>query len=131
MSFLAKLSLDGEEFNILECSFGIDQNADESGRPSAKPKGGQIELLVESTVKIDFFEWASSRSATKSGEIIFFRRDNISSLKKLEFKEAYCLKYREVFNAVDSQPLRILLVLSAKELVMRGTTFSNNWPLKA
>jgi len=122
MSFLAKLSIDGEDFNILECDFAINQNSDETGRPSAKPKGGQITVLIESNIKIDFFEWASSGSATKSGEIVFYRRDNISSLKKLEFKEAYCLEYRERFNSVDSQPLQILLKLSAKELAMRGTT---------
>jgi len=131
MSFLAKLSIDGEEFNILRCDFGIKQNSDETGRPSAKPKGGQINLLIESNIKIDFFEWASSGSATKSGEIVYYRRDNVSSLKKLEFREAYCLEYKECFDAIDSQPLQILLTLSAKELVMRGSTFENNWPLKS
>ncbi len=130
MSFLAKLNIDGEDFNILECDFGIKQNADESGRPSSKPKGGQIYLLIESNIKLDFFEWATSGSATKNGEIVFYRRDNISSLKKVEFKDAYCLEYKERFNAVDSQPLQIVLMLSAKELVMRGTTFQNNWPMK-
>lgn len=130
MSFLAKLSLDGEEFNILECKFGIRQKADESGKPSAKPTGGQIQMLVESTVKIDFFEWAISKSATKSGEIVFYKRDNFSSLKKLEFKDAYCLNYEEIFNATDSQPLKIFLLISAKELVVRGTRFANNWPSK-
>ncbi|WP_103070930.1 type VI secretion system tube protein TssD [Aquimarina sediminis] len=130
MSFLAKLNIDGEEFNILECDFGLKQNADETGRPSAKPKGGQIRLLIESNVKLDFFEWAASGSATKNGGIVFYRRDNVSSLKKLEFRDTYCLEYRELFNAVDDKPLRIYLTLSAKELVMRGTTFTNNWPMK-
>ncbi|PKV50741.1 hypothetical protein ATE84_2807 [Aquimarina sp. MAR_2010_214] len=131
MSFLAKLNIDGEEFNVLECDFGIKQNMDETGRPSAKPKGGQIHLLIESNLKIDFFDWATSGSAIKSGEIVFYRRDNVSSLKKAEFRDAYCVEYRERFNASDSEPLRVFLVLSAKELVMRGTTFTNNWPLKA
>jgi hypothetical protein len=130
MSFLAKLNIDGEEFNILECDFGIEQNSDETGRPSAKPIGGQIEILIESTVKIDFFEWASSGLGIKNGEIIFYRRDNTSSLKKLKFKDAYCLKYRERFNAVNTEPLKIYLVISAKEMVMRGTRFTNNWPMR-
>ncbi|MBL3656761.1 type VI secretion system tube protein TssD, partial [Fulvivirga sediminis] len=90
MSFLAKLTLDDEEFNILECDFGLKQSTDETGRPSAKPRGGLVQLVIESNVKIDFFEWISSGTATKSGEITFFRRDNVSSLKKLAFKEAYC-----------------------------------------
>ncbi len=131
MSFLSKLHLDGEEFNILQCEFSIEQSVDESNRPCARPKGGVIEMLIESNTKLDFFEWSISSSATKNGEISFSRRDNISTLKKLQFNEAYCIKYTEKFNSTDNEPLKIFLRISAKELVMRGTTLTNNWPLKA
>ncbi len=131
MSFLAKINLDGEELNILDCSFTFRQDTDSTGRPVEKPKGGRIRLLVESTAKTDFLEWAISPTTTKKGEITFYKRDNMSSLKKVNFKGAYCIEYTEHFNAINSQPLQIHLVLSAQEISIKGTTFTNQWPSKA
>ncbi|MFD0862843.1 type VI secretion system tube protein TssD [Sungkyunkwania multivorans] len=130
MSFLAKLSIDGEELNILDCSFTFQQDVDYTNRPSAKPRGGQISVLIESNAKTDLLDWMISPTQTKSGEIVFYRRDNMSSLKKLEFADAYCVEYTERFNSVDSSPLQIHMVLSAKEIKVKGTTFVNNWPSK-
>ena len=130
MSFLAKLSIDGEELNILDCSFTFQQDVDYTNRPSAKPRGGQISVLIESNSKTDLLDWMISPTQTKSGEIVFYRRDNMSSLKKLEFVDAYCVEYTERFNSVDSSPLQIHMVLSAKEVKVKGATFVNNWPSK-
>ncbi len=128
MSFLAKLMLDGEEFNVISCRHKTTQGTNENGMPSSKIRGGKISILVESNMKIDFYEWATSSSATKNGEIIFFKRDNISSLKTLEFVDAYCVEHIESFDAVNDQPLTIEMVLSAREITIRGTSHSNNWP---
>ncbi|MDY8138338.1 type VI secretion system tube protein TssD [Aquimarina sp. 2201CG5-10] len=131
MSFLATLELDGETCNILDCSFTFRQDTDYTGRPCSKPQGGQIRLLIESTSKTDFLEWMISPTITKKGEITFYRRDNMSSLKKVEFTGAYCIEYTEHFNGENAQPLQIHLILSAKEITVKGTTFENNWPAKA
>lgn len=130
MSFLAKLNIDDDEMNILECSFNFNQGADSSGRPSQKPRGGQIKILIESTNKTDFLEWMVSNHMTKNGSIIFYKRDNMSSLKTIEFKEAYCLDYTEDFDAISAEPLKTRVLISAKEITVKGTTFSNNWPAK-
>lgn len=131
MSFLAKLNLDGEEFVVLKCHFKVNQATDHNGMPSSQPVGGKIQLVIESNVKLDFFDWSISSNATKDGEIVFYKRDNISSLKSVQFKEAYCTEYIEDFDAVDSQPLRTTITISAREVTMRGTTLNNNWPSKA
>ncbi len=131
MSFLAKLDLEGEELNILDCSFEFSQDTDYTGRPCAKPQGGQVTLLIESTSKTDFLDWCISPSITKNCVITFYRRDNMSSLKNVDIKEAYCIKYKEHFNAENAQPLQVHLVLSAKEIKVKGTTYINNWPTKA
>ena len=130
MSFLAKLNIDDNEMNVLECSFGFHQGADNTGRPSQKPRGGQITILIESTNKTDFLEWMISSNMTKNGSIIFYKRDNLSSLKTVDFSEAYCLDYVEDFDAIGSQPLKTRVVISAKEVSIKGTTYTNNWPAK-
>ena len=130
MSFLAQLNLDGEEFVVLDCEYGVTQGSNENGMPSNKIRGGKISLLIESTIKVDFLEWAITNNATKNGEIIFFKRDNVSSFKTLEFREAFCLELLEKFNAEDGQPLQTKLLISAKEITIRGTTLTNNWPVR-
>ncbi|OAB78743.1 type VI secretion system tube protein TssD [Cochleicola gelatinilyticus] len=130
MSFLAKLNIDDDEMNVLECSFGFEQGSDYTGRPSQKPRGGQISVLIESTNKTDFLEWMISPNMTKKGKITFFKRDHMSSLKTVEFSDAYCLKYNEDFNSIDSQPLKTRILLSAKEVSVKDTVFRNDWPSK-
>jgi len=130
MSFLSKLTIDGETMNVLKCSFSFEQGADITGRPSQRPRGGQISVLIESTNKTDFLDWMISPNMIKDGEIIFYKRDNLSSLKTVVFKEAYCLNYHEDFDAVSDQPLKTRITISAKELKVKDTTFKNNWPDK-
>jgi len=130
MSFAAKLTIENEEMNILDCSFEFNQESDYNGRPSEKPRGGKIQLLIESTSKTNFLEWMVSTDMTKTGFINFYKRENMSSLKKLEFKDAYCLHYKEHFNAENSQSFQTSLIISAKKISLRGTEFENNWPTK-
>ncbi|AUS07035.1 MULTISPECIES: type VI secretion system tube protein TssD [Pseudotamlana] len=130
MSFLSKLSIEGDEMNVLDCAFEFSQQADYNGRPAENPRGGQIQLLVESTSKTDFMDWAISPEMVKNGTITFYKRENMASLKKIEFKNAYCLRYHEHFNAHDTEPMQTLLMISAHEITIKGTTFSNNWPIK-
>ena len=130
MSFLAKINIDDDVMNVLECSFSFEQGADHTGRPSQRPRGGQIEVLLESTNKTDFLEWMISPNMTKKGEITFFKRDNLSSLKNVEFSNAYCLRYKEDFSANDNEPLKTRIVISAQKIKVKDTTFENDWPTK-
>jgi len=130
MSFLSQLTIDDDTMNVLKCSFAFEQGADYTGRPSQKPRGGQVTILIESTNKTDFLEWMISSNMTKNGEVVFYKRDNMSSLKTLKFTEAYCLSYQEDFDAVGDEPLKTRIVISAKEITVKDTVFTNNWPDK-
>lgn len=128
MSFLAKLNVDGEESNILQCSFHFTQDIDGIGKPSSIPKGGTVHLTIESTGKIDLFEWMISPTQTKSGSITFYRRDTMSKLKVLSFTDAHCIDYFERYNHSDEFPMQIDIELSAKQISLNGSDFKNNWP---
>ncbi|GEP90385.1 hypothetical protein SAMN05660909_02719 [Chitinophaga terrae (ex Kim and Jung 2007)] len=128
MSFKATLNIDGEELNILECRFSLSQQVDYSGKPIARPKGGLIHLLVESTGHTRLFDWMISNTLTKSGSIVFFRRDAMSKLKTLQFTDGYCIGYSEKFNAVNEQAMQINLVLSCRELHLNHAVYQNPWP---
>jgi Hemolysin coregulated protein Hcp (TssD) len=128
MSFLAKLKLDGEEYNVLHCGFRFVQPTNVTGKPTAIPQGGNINLIVESTGTTDVFEWMISAVQTKNGEITFYRRDNMSKLKTLVFSEGHCVDYYESFDHNGAHPMQITFTISAKELKLNDSQFLNNWP---
>lgn len=128
MSFIAKLDLEGDSSNILYCSFRFTQVTDATGRPASVPKGGSISLTVESSGNSELFDWMISPDQTRSGIITFYRRDTMSKLKTLEFTDAHCIDYQEVYHHDGEFPMQVQLVLSAKELKLNDSTFTNNWP---
>lgn len=128
MSFIAKLKIDGEEMNILHCGFRFSQGIDATGKPVAIPQGGTVQLTIESTGATDLFDWMINPTLTKSGIITFFRRDNMSKLKTLEFGDAHCVDYYETFDHVGETPMQIQLSISARELKLNESEFKNNWP---
>ena len=128
MSFIAKLSVDGEETNILYCAFRFTQLTDVTGRPSSIPQGGTVNLTIESNGKAYLFDWMISSTQKKSGTITFYRRDTMSKLKILDFNDALCVDYNEIYQHDGEFPMQISLVLSARELKLNGSQFKNNWP---
>ncbi|WP_306353362.1 type VI secretion system tube protein TssD [Flavobacterium sp. '19STA2R22 D10 B1'] len=130
MSFLAKLEIDGEEMNVLEFQCTLAQDTDKSGKPSSDPVGGKLRLVIESTKSVMLFDWMISTSQTKNGVLTFFRRDAISKMRELQFKDGYCIRYDELFISYNDMPMRTEILISSKEITMNGSVFSRNWPLK-
>jgi hypothetical protein len=130
MSFLAKLKLDGEEYNVLHCGFRFVQSTDATGKPTAIPQGGNINMIVESTGSTDVFDWMISAVQTKNGIITFYRRDNMSKLKTLDFSDGHCVDYYETFDHRGEHPMQITFTISARELKLNESPFVNNWPLE-
>lgn len=130
MSFLAKAVIEGVTMNVLEFDFKINQDIDKSGKPSSDPGGTKIRMLVESTKETLLFDWMISQMQTKNGTVTFYRRDAVSKMREMQFNEAYCINYREIFLADNKVPMQIEFEISAKEISMNGSKFTRNWPLK-
>lgn len=128
MSFIAKLRLDGEDINVLHCGFRFTQMTDTTGKPTSKPQGGNINLLLESSGSTDLFDWMISPTQMKNGTITFYRRDTMSKLKTLEFSDAVCIDYYETFDHAGITPMQIQMTISAHELKLNDSEFKNNWP---
>ncbi|CAM3939551.1 MULTISPECIES: type VI secretion system tube protein TssD [Flavobacterium] len=130
MSFLAKFEIDGEVMNVLEFQFSIGQDIDKSGKPSADPTGGRFRMVLESTKSTMLFDWMISNNQTKNGKVTFFRRDAVSKMRELQFNDGYCIGYNEMFLAQSNSSMSVEIIVSAKEIIMNGSKFSRNWPLK-
>ncbi|MBX2924964.1 MAG: hypothetical protein KF746_22375 [Chitinophagaceae bacterium] len=129
MSFLAKLELDGEEMSVLQCSFRFSQDIDISGKPSSRPRGGIVTLVLESTGSTMLFDWMINPSQIKEGLITFYRRDTSSRLKTLKFIDAYCIDYYEIYDHLGAFPMQVELKVSALELHLNDSEYKNNWPV--
>ncbi|CAZ94468.1 type VI secretion system tube protein TssD [Zobellia galactanivorans] len=127
MSFLAKLIIDGQDYNVLHCTYNFEQPMDSTGKPAGKPLGGQIMITLESQGKFDLFHWMSSSDQTKDGTIIFYKRDAMSQLQRVEFTKAYCVSLEEEFDAIDDVPMQKRIVISAQSIKIGDMVFQNRW----
>lgn len=127
MSFLSKLHVDGEEYNVLEFNINFKQDIDTASKPVGTAKGGTINMTIEATQSSLFLSWMLNGDLTKDGKIIFYRRDALSKMKELTFEKAFCINYQEQFTSTTEIPMKITMELVAKELVFGDAKFFNNW----
>jgi len=129
MAFKASLTVDGKTYNVLACHYSFNQNVDTTGRPSSDVRGGTVSLTIESTDDNAIFNWMTDPHGFKDGKVTFFKRDQDSKMKDLEFKQAACINYSEAFDANSSSPMSLAFTLSAKEIVLNGDSHKNPWPI--
>ena len=125
MSFLAKLIIDDQEFNVLECSFEVNQQVSSSGIPTSIPLLGNIVVLLDSRSGTDFYAW-SIGSAVKSGEIVFFKDETEARDRTLIFEDAFCIGYKETFSSSTTNPMKTRLIISAFRVSVDDTEYEQN-----
>lgn len=127
MSFLSKLELDGNTYNVLECHYSFTQQTDGTGKPQGMPQGGEITIRIESTGNPELLGWMLDHHQTKNGKVIYYRRDAMSKLQELSFEKAYCIKFSEHFESKNTEPLQIELHLIAKKFDLNGAIHEKTW----
>lgn len=133
MSFKATLHVEDKEYKVLDCEYELSQAIDHKHKPTARPKGGLINLTVE-TSKEDatsdrfLFDWMASDGQIQNGHINFLKPDTMATLKKLEFSNAYCVNYKERFTGQGTEPMKIELIISAETIGLGGSSeHTNSW----
>jgi len=129
MAFKATLELDGKKFHVISCHYSLHQNVDPTGRPSSGVRGGSVSITIESSDDNSIYTWMTDEHGFKDGKITFFKRDQDSKMKELEFKQAACIDYTETFHSNSSGPMAIAFTISAKELHVGGDKHHNDWPI--
>jgi hypothetical protein len=129
MSFKAVFKTDGKEYNVLSCSYGMNQDYDVTGRPSSVTRGGIVNLVLESTDDTGLFEWMCDSYMKKDATVTFNKRDQNAKMKELEIKEAYMVGFNESFDSTGSGAMIQSLTLSAKGLKLGNAEHDNEWPV--
>ena len=126
MSFQAKLKIEDNEFNILSVEYAMTQPVDVNNRPNGRIRGGIIEMTLESGANFLLIQWATENH-TKNGKIEFYRRDSTSVLKSVEFTNAFCIFFKELFISEGEHPMTTKITISAHQLDIQSARILNTW----
>jgi hypothetical protein len=103
MAYRAILTLEGSnvsEYRVNKLFFSIRQDVDEIGRPCTEAKSGLIRLvLTTDNVDTDYFVgWMCNPSARLNGSMIYRNTRDGSTVQRMEFRNAICVDYLEMYN---------------------------------
>jgi hypothetical protein len=130
MTFKAELKFNDSSFKytVIECDYSFSQEIDITHKPSAKPKAGTINIVVETKMDPDMIQWMLSTGSVRSGEITFFKDDATQKkLKTLNFKEAICINLREKFDFSSEIPMLTYISFVAKEITLDDVKYKAEW----
>ena len=116
MALAGTLTIESKRYNILECEYEFTQAVDHTGRPTDRPRGGLINIVIVAPDDTDLqlHEWMRDKDSTKDGTIVLeVNRDAVKALKTIKFEEAYCIRLYEYFNDNNALPMYLKLSIMA------------------
>ena len=117
MSFKATLDIDGKTFDILDCSYSFHQDVDEStGRVTSGVKGGIVSFYVISTDDDTFISWMLDPHALKDGKITFYKSNQDSKMREINFTQAACVHFSETFGKEELTTIGIKMLAQTMDI---------------
>lgn len=134
MALHGSLKIGGRTYGVVECEYQFSQSVDETGKPTSRPNGGIITLVIPATNDDDmfFYNWMFHKSEVKAGIIRFrlYSNENKISYKTVSFANAYCIGLRDYFNDHDEKLMYTTIKISAQVIRIGASnysTFTNAW----
>lgn len=124
----ATVRLQGKDMDVISSYIEFNRKTDNKGRPVTNAIGGRITITIESTKETLILEaMVNSPSKTISGKVVYYNTKDNSVFRVIEFKYAYIVYYKEVFNVDKKRQMYSTITLSA-DIVMIGDAYlSNQW----
>lgn len=126
MSFKAKMTVDGTDYNLLSIAYGLSQSVDSSGRPTSEVKSTDINVVMEVSEDNSIMEWAVDSYGKKDGSIVFNKTDQDQKMKELDFTDGYVTSYMESFGGGDSMIMSV--TISCRKIKVGNAEVDNGWP---
>lgn len=134
MALHGSLKIGGRTYGVVECDYEFKQTTDDTGKPTARPTGGIITIVMPATNDDDmfFYNWMFHKSEAKAGILRFclYSSENKRCYKTVSFANAYCIYLRDYFNDHDSKLMYTTIKISAQVVRVGGinsSTFINAW----
>ena len=128
-SFRALLTLDGQDFPVVQCTYEFSQATSERGRTTAKVRSGLLTLHLDVPDSDKLLAWAVNPQNKLSGYVIFHETNSPVVSEKLTFGDGFCVAYEEVFVSGSDVvgAYRCMLQISAAKLTLGAVEKDNNW----
>ncbi|MCD8176836.1 MAG: hypothetical protein LUE98_05180 [Tannerellaceae bacterium] len=100
------LTLEGQIYHVLRCTYGFNREVDYRGRPTTGLLGGDIQLEVESTGDDYLLEKLLGRKPRPvSGKVEIFDTKERSPVRILEWYEGYIYTVQEGMSSFFAMPM--------------------------
>lgn len=118
----ATVCLQGKDIEVISSHIEFNRKTDNKGRPVTNVIGGRITITVESTRETTILE-AMVNSPFKA---IYNTKDN-SIFRVVEFKYAYIVYYKEIYNVDRKRQMYSTITFSADIIMIGDAYLSNQW----
>ena len=98
MSFKGEFKVAGTTYSIIQGSIPLKQKYNQKGTPSSGVHSGKIKLILEGTNDGTLGNWMSDPTKKQDGKLIFYRTDQDSTFKVIEFEGGYIIDLIEHFT---------------------------------
>ena len=122
------LKVDGlTEREALKVTYSFNQAINIEGQTSGIPRGGNITIRVKALNdgNPDLFNWMVHPDLAMNGIIEFHETKTGSLMKKLEFTDAFCVNFVEMWE--DNVGHYEEIILSCREIKNGPVNFTNDW----
>ena len=128
-SFRGLLTLAGQEFPLVQCSYEFSQATSERGRVMAKVRSGLLVLHLDVPDGNQLLAWAADPLKKLSGSVVFHETDRPVVSEQVQFEDAFCVAYEELFEsgAAPQGAYRCTLHVSAARLLLGSLAKDNTW----
>jgi hypothetical protein len=122
------LKVDGlTEREVLKVTYSFNQATTIEGQTSGIPRGGNITIRVKALNdgNPDLFNWMVHPDLAMNGVIEFHETVTGSLMKKIEFTDAFCVNFVEMWE--DNVGHYEEIILSCREIKNGPVNFTNDW----
>ena len=120
MSILTKLHVNQEQLNILHYRLSVLQDADYTGRPSAKPVVQPLEFTYETIKNDPFYNKMISGKMSDTLKLVITPVQGNSKTTTIEILDYYVLEHRENFDGVNDKPMTTYVKISFATLIVNN-----------
>lgn len=126
--FKATVCLQGKDIEVISSHIEFNRKTDNKGRPVTNVIGGRITITVESTRETTILEaMVNSPFKAISGKVIYYNTKDNSIFRVVEFKYAYIVYYKEVYNVDRKRQMYSTITFSADIIMIGDAYLSNQW----
>lgn len=124
----ATVRLHGKEIDVISSYIEFNRKTDSKGRPVTDVMGGRVTVTIETNRETTILEsMINGPNKPVSGKINYYSTIDNSAFRVVEFRYAYIVHYKEIFNVDKKRQMYSTITFSA-DIIMIGDAFlSNKW----